>query len=149
MDSQHPSATGKTGPSKLAMPVRSRSPAPKATSSFVAPSPLEPVRVPHPCPERRRIAPLTGTRSAEWSVIRAHANPRVLDGVTSEGDAHRHERSANNPIEADRSRLKSAQTVSAGQASMRNLRRDDYGTATGEPAWAGVRLAFEALTSAV
>lgn len=56
---------------------------------------------------------------------------------------------ANNAIEADHSRLKWAQTVSAGQAFMRNLRRGDYEIATEEPAWARVRLAFKALASAV
>ena len=81
----------------------------------------------------------------EVTTDRAPAYPRVLDEQLPAA-LHVVERYANNPIEADHSRLKarlrpmrglqrlrSAQTVSAGHAFVQNLRRGHYEIATGEP----------------
>ena len=75
---------------------------------------------------------------------------------------HAAERYANNPIEADHSRLKgrlrpmrglhrlrSAQTVAAGHAFVQNLRLGHYELATDEPIHARVSVAFEQLAETV
>ena len=46
-------------------------------------------------------------------------------------------------------RLRSLQTVAAGDAFVQNLRRSHYEIATDEPSYARVRIAFEALARAV
>jgi IS6 family transposase len=102
-----------------------------------------------------------GVRPVEVTTDRAPAYPRVLDERLPAA-LHVVERYANNPIEADHSRLKarlrpmrglqrlkSAQTVSAGHAFVQNLRRGHYEIATDEPVQDRLRLAFEALASAV
>jgi transposase-like protein len=79
-----------------------------------------------------------GTRPTEVSTDRAPAYPRVLDDVLP-AVQHVVEQYANNPIEADHSRLKarlrpmhglkqlrSARVVSAGHAFVQNLRRGYY-----------------------
>jgi transposase-like protein len=82
------------------------------------------------------------TRPTEVTTDRAPTYPRVLDEVLP---AARHvvEQYANNPVEADHGRLKSrlrpmrglnklrsAQVISAGHASVQNLRRGHYELAT-------------------
>ena len=102
-----------------------------------------------------------GTRPVEVTTDRAPAYPRVLDEQLPAA-LHVVERYANNPVEADHSRLKarlrpmrglqqlrSAQTVSAGHAFVQNLRRGHHEIATDEPAHAQVRVAFEHLTVVV
>jgi IS6 family transposase len=92
---------------------------------------------------------------------RAPAYPRVLDELLPAA-LHVVEKYANNPIEADHSRLKarlrpmrglqrlrSAQTVSAGHAFVQNLRRGHCEIATDEVAHARLRVAFEDLARAV
>jgi transposase-like protein len=72
------------------------------------------------------------------------------------------ERYADNPIEADHSRLKarlrpmrglkrlrSALTVAAGHAFVQNLRRGHYEIATDEPAHHRLRIAFDTLAATV
>jgi IS6 family transposase len=83
-----------------------------------------------------------GVRPTEVTTGRAPASPRVLDEQLPAA-----QRYANNPIEADHSRLKarlrpmrglqrlrSAQTMSASHAFVQNLRRGHYQIATDEPA---------------
>jgi transposase-like protein len=72
------------------------------------------------------------------------------------------ERYANNPVEADHGRLKawlrpmrglkrsqSAQTLAAGHAFVRNLRRGRYELGTNEPAHDRLRIAFDTLAAAI
>lgn len=102
-----------------------------------------------------------GVRPAEVTSDWAHAYPRVLDDQLPAA-LHIVERYANNPIEADPSRLKarlqpmrglqrlrSAQTVAAGHAFIQNLRRRHYEIATAEPAHARVPVAFDELAQAI
>ena len=102
-----------------------------------------------------------GVRPTEVTTDRAPAYPRVLDEQLPAA-LHVVERYANNPVEADHSRLKarlrpmrglrrlaSAQTVSAGHAFVQNLRRGHYEIATNETVHARVRVAFEALAAVV
>jgi IS6 family transposase len=102
-----------------------------------------------------------GVRPVEVTTDRAPAYPRVLDEQLPAA-LHVVDRYANNPIEADHSRLKarlrpmrglqrlwSAQTVATGHAFVQNLRRGHYELATGEPSHTRVRLAFEQLAQAV
>jgi transposase, IS6 family len=102
-----------------------------------------------------------GVRPVEVTTDRAHAYPRVLDEQLP-GAMHVLERYANNPIEADHSRLKarlrpmrglqrlrSAQTVATGHAFVQNLRRGHYALATDEHVQSRVRMAFDELALAV
>jgi len=97
----------------------------------------------------------------EVTTDRAPAYLRVLDEYAP---AARHvvEQYANNPVEAGHGRLKawlrpmrglkrfrSAQTLAAGHAVVRNLRRGYYEIATDEPAHHRLRLAFDALAVCV
>jgi transposase, IS6 family len=98
-----------------------------------------------------------GVRPVEVTTDRAHAYLRVLDEQLPEA-LHVIERYANNPIEADHGRLKarlrpmrglqrirSAQTVSAGNGFVQNLRRGHYEIATDEPIQDRLRIAFAKL----
>jgi transposase, IS6 family len=98
-----------------------------------------------------------GVRPVEVTTDRAHAYLRVLDEQLPEA-LHVIERYANNPIEADHGRLKarlrpmrglqrirSAQTVSAGNGFVQNLRRGHYEIATDEPMQDRLRIAFAKL----
>jgi transposase, IS6 family len=102
-----------------------------------------------------------GVRPAEVTTDKAPAYPRVLD---EQVPAARHvvEQYANNPIEADHSRLKawlrpmrglkrfrSAQTLAAGHAFVQNLRRDHYEIATDEPVRDRLRITFNALAASI
>jgi IS6 family transposase len=102
-----------------------------------------------------------GVSPIEVTTDRAPAYPRVLDEQLP-GALHVVERYANNPIEADHSRLKarlrpmrglqrlsSARTVTTGHAFMQNLRRGHYEIATGEPPHNRLFLAFEQLAQAI
>jgi transposase, IS6 family len=92
---------------------------------------------------------------------KAPAYPRVLDKHVPAA-RHTVEQYANNPIEADHSRLKawlrpmrglkpfrSAQTLAAGHAFVQNLRRGHYEIATDEPAHDQLRIAFDGLAATV
>jgi len=98
-----------------------------------------------------------GVTPSEVTTDRAPVYPRVLDEHVPAA-LHVIERYANNPIEADHSRLKawlrpmrglkrfrSAQTLAAGHAFVQNLRRGHYEIATDEPAHHRVRITFNAL----
>jgi len=98
-----------------------------------------------------------GCTPTEVTTDRAPAYPRVLDEYLPAA-MHIVERYANNPIEADHSRLKAwlrpmrglkrfraAQTLAAGHAFVQNLRRGQYEIATDEPAHDRLRLAFAEL----
>ena len=98
-----------------------------------------------------------GVKPTELTTDRAPAYPRVLD-QHAPAALHVVEWYANNPIEADHSRLKawlrpmrslrrfrSAQTLAAGHAFVQNLRRGHYEIATDEPAHDRLRIAFDAL----
>jgi IS6 family transposase len=98
-----------------------------------------------------------GVRPVEVTTDRAHAYPRVLDEQLPAA-LHVLEQYANNPIEADHSRLKarlrpmrglhrlrSAQTVSAGHAFVQNLHRGHYEIATDDPTHDRLRIAFAML----
>lgn len=102
-----------------------------------------------------------GARPVEVTTDRAPAYPRVLDEQLPAA-LHVVERYANNPIEADHSRLKarlrpmrglqcvrSAQTVAAGHAFVQNLRRGCYEIATGESRHDRLHAAFLELARAV
>jgi IS6 family transposase len=94
-----------------------------------------------------------GTRPVEVTTDRAHAHPRVLDEQLPAA-LHVLERYANNPIARLRQmrglqRLKSAQTVSARNAFVQNLRRRHYEIATHEPAHDRLRIAFSELALAI
>jgi transposase-like protein len=95
-----------------------------------------------------------GVPPVEVTTDRAHAYPRVLDEQLPAA-LHVLEQHANNPIEADHSRLKarlrpmrglhrlrSTQIVSVGHAFVQNLRRGHYEIATDEPTHDRLRLAF-------
>jgi transposase, IS6 family len=92
---------------------------------------------------------------------RAPAYPRVLDEYAPAA-LHVVEQYANNPIEADHSRLKawlrpmrglrrfrSAQTLAAGHAFVQNVRRGHYEIATDEPAHDRLRIAFTQLAPCI
>jgi transposase, IS6 family len=98
-----------------------------------------------------------GVTPTEVTTDRAPAYPRVLDEHVPAA-LHVVEQYANNPIEADHSRLKarlrpmrglkrfrSAQTLAAGHAFVQNLRRGHYEIATDEPAHDRLRIAFAQL----
>jgi transposase, IS6 family len=98
-------------------------------------------------------------RPTEVTTDRAHVYPRVLDECLP-GALHVIEQYANNPVEADHSRLKawlrpmrglkrfrSVQTLTAGHAFIQNLRRGHYEIATDEPATDRLRIAFKALAA--
>ncbi len=100
-----------------------------------------------------------GVYRVEVTTDRAPAYPRVLDEQLPAA-LHVVERYANNPIEADHSRLKarirpmrglkrfrSAQTVSAGHAFVQNMRRGHYEIATDEPTLDRLRVAFSLLAA--
>jgi IS6 family transposase len=102
-----------------------------------------------------------GIRPVEVTTDQAHAYPRVLDEQLPAA-MHVLEQYANNPIEADHSRLKarlrpmrglqrlrSAQTVSAGHAFVQNLRRGHYEIATNEQQHDRLRIAFDELATGV
>ena len=95
---------------------------------------------------------VVGVRPVEVTTDRAPAYPRVLDEQLPAA-LQVVEHYANNPIEADHSRLKarlrpmrttrlsSAGTVSAGHAFVQNLRSGHYELATEDPVHARVRVA--------
>jgi len=98
-----------------------------------------------------------GVRPTEVTTDRAPAYPRVLDEYLPAA-LHVVEQYANNPIEADHSRLKarlrpmrglkrfrSAQTLAAGHAFVQNLRRGHYEIATDEPVHNRLHIAFTEL----
>ncbi len=100
-----------------------------------------------------------GVRPIEVTTDRAPAYPRVLDEQLPAA-LHVVERYANNPIEADHSRLKarlrpmrglqrlrSAQTVSAGHAFGQNIRRGHYEIATDEQPLDRLCVAFTLLAA--
>ena len=102
-----------------------------------------------------------GVTPTEVTTDRAAAYPRVLDEQIPAA-LHVVEQYANNPIEADHSRLKgwlrpmrglkrfrSAQTLAAGHAFVQNLCRGHYDIATDAPAHHRQRIAFDALTASV
>jgi transposase, IS6 family len=102
-----------------------------------------------------------GACPVEVTTDRAPAYPRVLDERLPAA-LHVVERYANNPIEADHSRLKawlrpmrglnrlrSAQTVAAGHAFIQNLRRGHYEIATEQPVCGRVQIAFNELAQAI
>ena len=91
------------------------------------------------------MAERAGVSPAEVMTDRTPVYPRVLDELIPSA-LHTVEQYANNPIEADHTRLKarlrpmrglqrmrSAQTVSAGHAFVQNLRRGHYEIATDRP----------------
>ena len=98
-----------------------------------------------------------GTVPAEVTTDRAPVYPRVLDELIPAA-LHTVEQYANNPIEADRGRLKarlrpmralkrhrSARILAAGHAFVQNLRRGHYDIATCAPARHKLRTAFDEL----
>ncbi len=98
-----------------------------------------------------------GVTATEVMTDRAPAYPRVLDEHVPAA-LHVIEQYANNPVEADRGRLKawlrpmrslkrlrSAQTLAAGHAFVQNVRRGHYEIATDEPAHDRLRIAFARL----
>lgn len=100
-----------------------------------------------------------GVRPVEVTTDRAHAYSRVLDEKLPAA-LHVVELYANNPVEADHSRLKarlrpmrglqrlqSAQTVCAGHAFIQNLRRSHYEIATGEQTFNRLNVAFASLAA--
>ncbi len=102
-----------------------------------------------------------GVRPTEVTTDRVPAYSRVL-GEQLPAALHVVERYANNPVEADHSRLKarlrpmrglqrlrSAQTVSVGHAFVPNVRRGHYEIATDAPTHARVRVAFQHLAAVV
>jgi len=102
-----------------------------------------------------------GVRPTEVTTDKAPAYPRVLDEHVPAA-LHVVEQYANNPIEADHSRLKawlrpirglkrfrSAQTLGAGHAFVQNLRRGHYEIATDEPVRDRLRIAFNALAASI
>ena len=101
------------------------------------------------------------TEPAEVTTDRAPAYPRVLDEYAPAA-LHVVEQYANNPVEADHSRLKawlrpmrslkrfrSTQTLTAGHAFVQNLHRGHYEIATDVPAQDRLRIAFDALAASV
>jgi transposase, IS6 family len=102
-----------------------------------------------------------GSRPAEVTTDRATAYPRVLDDLVPAA-CHVMKKYANNPIEADHSRLKSrlrpmrglkqlrcARVISAGHAFIQNIRRGHYELGTEEVANLRVLAAFTELTLAI
>ena len=102
-----------------------------------------------------------GITPTEVTTDRAPAYPRVLDEYVPAA-LHTVEQYANNPIEADHSRLKawlrpmrslkrfrSAQTLAAGHAFVQNVRRGHYEIATDEPAHDRLRVAFNEIATRV
>ena len=102
-----------------------------------------------------------GITPTEVTTDRAPAYPRLLDEYVPAA-LHTVEQYANNPIEADHSRLKawlrpmrslkrfrSAQTLAAGHAFVQNVRRGHYEIATDEPSRLRLRIAFDALAASV
>lgn len=102
-----------------------------------------------------------GVRLKEVITDRAHAYPRVLEGLLPAAQ-HVVERYANNPVEADQARLKarlrpmrglqrhrSLQTIASGHAFVQNLGRGHYEIAVGEPPHDRLRVAFDGLARAI
>jgi transposase, IS6 family len=98
-----------------------------------------------------------GATPAEVTTDRAPVYPRVLDELIPAA-LHIVEQYANNPIEADRGRLKarlrpmrglkrhsSARILAAGHAFVQNLRRGQYDIATDVPDRHRLRIAFDDL----
>jgi transposase-like protein len=109
----------------------------------------------------RRALKTLKTTPAEVVTDAAAIDPAVLDDLIP-GAWHHVEQYANNPIEADHSRLKhrlrpmrglrtdqTAQAIIAGHAFMQNLRRGHYELATDAPPAMRVAAAFTELTTAI
>jgi transposase-like protein len=107
------------------------------------------------------LALRAGTIPAEVTTGRAPAYPRVLDELIPSA-LHAVERYANNPVEADRGRLKArlwpmrglkrhrpARIISAGHAFVQNIRRGHYELATDIPARHRIHAAFDELAMAI
>ena len=102
-----------------------------------------------------------GSRPTEVSTDRAPAYPRALDELLPSA-CHVMKKYANNPIEADHSRLKSrlrpmrglkrlpsARVISAGHAFIQNLRRGHYELGTEATVNLRILAAFDELTLAI
>jgi IS6 family transposase len=102
-----------------------------------------------------------GSRPAEVTTDRAQAYPRALDDLVPAA-CHVMKKYANNPIEADHSRLKSrlrpmrglkqlrcARVISAGHAFVQNIRRGHYELGVEKPTTLRVATAFDELTLAI
>ena len=102
-----------------------------------------------------------GPHPVEVTTDRAPAYPRVLDELLPSA-CHVVERYANNPVEADHSRLqswlrpmrglkrlRSARVISAGHAFVQNIRRGHYELGTEETVNLRVQATFDELTLAI